>query len=181
MKRFRAAQAAQATLEQYSIVTTITVPVMVTVAEGLLTLKATVTVLGYKEGTDWQTEPLWTRRAKAGECSVSLWSRPDPAYIYGTLIGTANTNASGEVTISATCPDGSVSIDVIHLASNATFVKQFDVLNGVVDVASLRDLGVTNYGSPMPVTFEQARMGQPAAQAYPNRPRVQWTGRGWSV
>lgn len=180
MRRFRAAQS-QAALEQYSIVTTITVPVRITVVEGLLTLKATVIVLGYKEGTDWKTEPLWTRKAKAGECSVSLWSRPDPAYIYGDLIATANTNASGEVAISATCPDGSVSIDVIHLASNATFVKQFDVLNGVVDVASLRDLGVTNYGTPMPATFEQARMGQPAAQAYDSMPRVRWTGRGWDV
>lgn len=180
MRRFRAAQS-QAALEQYSIVTTLTVPVMITAVEGRLDLRATVVVLAYREGADWQTEPMWQRRAKAGECSVTLWIRPDPAQIYGDLVATATTDANGEVAISTTIPNGQASIDVIHLATNATVVRWFTVSGGAVDVGSLTEQQVTNYGSSMPVTFNQAQMGQPAAQAYDSMPRVRWTGRGWDV
>lgn len=124
-----------------------------------MTVDATVVVRAYREGTDWQTQPMWTRRAKLGECEVSLWFG-FPMVPAPIVIDSRTTNSIGVAHLSydLLTYSGVGQVWVKHLASGAIVRTTFQVEGGTYVEGTLSALEVLDYGSMMPGTFNQARL-----------------------
>lgn len=128
----------------------------------MLTVDATVVVRAYREGTDWQTQLMWTRRAKLGECEVALlrWLYRAPVVVASQI-----TNGAGNARISFDLGgySGPGFIWVKHLTSGAMVGMNFEIEGGAYVEGTLSDLEVLNWGSTMPATFNQPQLPALAA------------------
>lgn len=135
-----------------------------------MTVDATIMVRAYREGTDWQTQQVWQRRAKSGECEVMLlrW-----LYVTPVVVASQITNGAGNARISYDLGgySGTGFIWVKHLGSGAMVGTDFKVEGGAYVEGTLSSPEVLSWGSVMPATFQQARLST-TLSATPSRLRI---------